>query len=145
MSPGTGNGGKNKGGRPPYRPTINDRVIVEQMKFCGESENVIARALRIDPHTLRKHFDVELQDGYANQRKAVIAGLFDAASKGNVTALKRLDDMGRKAGASEAIDRRGKKAPEAGKKEQIQAAAEQIEGIFAPPKPPQLKLVSDNK
>jgi len=129
-------------GRPPYKPTIEGRRKVEQMKFCGESDNVIARALGIDPETLRKHFADELADGHA-QRKAELVGLlFDAARKGNVSAMKRLDDMGRAAGAAEAVSRRAAAAPKLPKKEQQQQAAENVTGKFAPPAAP--KLVVSN-
>ena len=84
-----------------------------------------------------------MQDGYANQRREVIKGLFSAAEKGNVTALKRLDDMGRVGSAADRVRRRGDKEPELGKKEQRQADAKNVTGIFAPPLPP--KLVVDNK
>lgn len=132
-----------KGGRPPYRPSIEDRQTVEEMKFCGESERVIARALRIDPDTLRKHFEDELADGHAARRKEVIGLLFKAARADNVTAIKRLEEMGRVAGAAEAVKAREVKAPRTGKKEEQQAAANRVAGKFEPPAPP--KLVVNNK
>jgi hypothetical protein len=93
-------------GRPAYRPSIEDRKTVEQMKFCGESDNTIARALNIDPDTLRKHFADELADGHAQRRKEVIGLMFDAARSGNVAAIKKLEEMGRVAAASEAVNGR---------------------------------------
>ena len=92
-----------KRGRPAYRPTLEDRQIVEQMKFCGESDTTIARALGIDPDTMRKHFPDELADGHAHRRKEVIGLLFTAARNGNVAATKKLEEMGRAAGAAEAV------------------------------------------
>jgi hypothetical protein len=130
-------------GRPTYRPSIEDRVAVEQMRYCGESDNVIARALRISPHTLRKHFADELENGHANRRREVIGLLFESAKNGNISAQKTLQDIGRVAGAAEAIDRRSEPAPaKVGKKEEQQAAAERVTGKFAPPTPP--KLVVSN-
>lgn len=132
-----------KGGRPPYRPTIEARQTVEQMKFCGESDNTIARALGIDPDTLRKHFVDELADGHAQRRKEVVELLFTAARTGNVSAIKKLEEMGRVAGAAAAIEHRAApKTPKLGKKEQAAATAAQVEGKFAPPPAP--KLVVNN-
>jgi hypothetical protein len=131
-----------KGGRPAYRPTLKQRETVEQMKFCGESENTIARALGIDVSTLRKHFDEELDNGHANRRREVIGYLFEAAASKNVAAIKKLEEMGRIAAASEAVNGRGKPAPKLGKKEERRLAAENVGGKFATPQPP--KLVVNN-
>jgi hypothetical protein len=144
--------GKNKGGRPAWQPSIEDRTTVEQMKYVGDSDAMIARALKIDVDTLRKHCAYELENGYANRRKQVIGKLFEAAESGNVSAIKRLDEMGKVAGAAESLRNRGSakqpeakaapKAPPPGKKEQLQQAAESVTGIFAAPAPP--KLVVNN-
>ena len=135
-----------KGGRPPYKPTLEGRQRVEEMKFCGESDNCIARALGIDVDTLRKHFEDELQDGHAQRRSEVIGLMFDAARKGNVSAMKRLDEMGRAAGAADAVkDRSVLSAPapvREGKKAEQQRVAQGVTGKFAPP--PQPKLVVSN-
>lgn len=117
-------------------------MVVEQMRFCGESHDVIARALGIEANTLRKHFADELLNGHANRRREVVGMLFREAQKGNVSAIKRLDEMGRAAGAAEAVERRETKAPKLGKKEERQLAAESVSGRFAPP--PQPKLVVSN-
>lgn len=129
-------------GRPAYRPSIEDRKTVEQMKFCGESDNTIARALNIDPDTLRKHFADELADGHAQRRKEVIGLMFDAARGGNVAAIKKLEEMGRVAAASEAVKVRERPSPKLGKKEERRIAAENVGGKFATPEPP--KLVVNN-
>lgn len=139
-----------KGGRPKWRPSIEERIAVEQMKFCGESEATIARSLKVDVATLRKHCEVELADGYANRRRQVTKMLFTAAEEGNVTAIKRLDEMGKVSGAAQALrDRAGPKAPvkdlkpeKRGKKEERKITAQQIDGKFAAPAPP--KLVVNN-
>lgn len=132
-----------KRGRPTYRPTLKERETVEQMKFCGESENTIARAIGIDVGTLRKHFAEELESGHANRRREVIGYLFEAAASKNVAAIKKLEEMGRVAAASEAVAGREKKAAPLGKKEQRKIAAENVGGKFATPAPP--KLVVNNK
>lgn len=132
-----------KPGRPEYRPTVEQRRTVEEMKFCGESDNTIARALGIDPDTLRKHFADELADGHAQRRKEVIGLLFSSARGGNVSAQKKLEEMGRVAGAAEAVKARETRAPKLGKKEERQIAAKNVGGKFAPPEPP--KLVVNNQ
>lgn len=129
-------------GRPAYRATIEQRRTVEEMKFCGESDNTIARALGIDPDTLRKHFPDELADGHAQRRKEVIGMLFASARGGNVSAQKKLEEMGRTAAAAEAVRGRERAAPKLGKKEAQQQAAESVAGKFAPPSGP--KLVVSN-
>jgi hypothetical protein len=132
-------------GRPPFRPTLEQRAVVEQMKFCGESENTIARALQIDVDTMRKHFPDELADGHATRRRQVIGMLFKQAEAGNTAATKKLEEMGRVAGAAAAVEARGSaEMPSAklGKKEERQQAAERVTGKFAPPDPP--KLVVNN-
>lgn len=134
------------GGRPPYRPSIDDRSTVEQMKFCGEPHTVIARALRIDVRTLEKHFVDELENGHANRRRDLIGWMFDTAEKGNASIQKHLDQMGRAADADASVRGRGKvKEPPPGKKEQQQAAAEAVaagKSRFAPPEPPKLVVVN---
>jgi hypothetical protein len=131
-----------KRGRPEYRPTLKERETVEQMKFCGESENTIARSLGIDVGTLRKHFGEELESGHANRRREVIGYLFEAAASKNVAAIKKLEEMGRIASAADAVKGREKPAPKLGKKEERKIAAENVGGKFATPQPP--KLVVNN-
>lgn len=130
-------------GRPAFKPTAAMRRTVEQMKFCGESENTIARALGIDPDTLRKHFVDELANGHAHQRQEVIGMLFTSAKNGNVSAQKKLEELGRVAAAEEAVKGREKPAPKLGKKEERKAAADAVEGLYEPPGGP--KLVVDNR
>lgn len=112
------------------------------MKFCGETHAVIARALSLDVRTMEKHFADELENGHANRRRQVIGWMFDTAEKGNASMQKHLDALGRVSGAAEAVEGRAKPGPKLGKKEQRQAAAEQVGGKFAPPAPP--KLVVSN-
>lgn len=130
------------GGRPPYRPTLKDRIAVEQMKFCGEPDAVIARALGIDVRTMQKHFAEELENGHANRRREVIGYLFEAAEGKNVAAIKKLEEMGRVASAADKIKDREKPAAKLGKKEERRLAAENVGGKFATPQPP--KLVVNN-
>ena len=132
-----------KGGRPQYRPSLEERQTVEEMKFVGESDSTIARALGIDPDTLRKHFADEIADGHAQRRKEVIGLLFRSARDGNVAAQKKLEEMGRVTAAAEAVKAREPKPVKMGKKEEQKMAAQNVGGKFAPPAAP--KLVVDNR
>lgn len=125
-------------GRPPFQPSDDQRLTVEQMRMVGEAEAVIARAIGIDVGTLRKHFSEELANGHAHRRKEVIGMLFDTARGGNVAAIKRLEELGR---AAEPTVK--PKAEKIGKKETAKIAARRVTGKFAPPSPP--KLVVNNK
>ncbi|MGX9145923.1 hypothetical protein [Mesorhizobium sp. 128a] len=78
------------------------------MRSCGESENVIAKSLKIDVDTLRKHCAEELDNGFSNRRREVIGMLYKSARGGNVTAQKRLEEMTRLAGAAAEFDARQK-------------------------------------
>lgn len=146
---------RNKGGRPAWQPSIENRTLVEQMKYVGESDAMIARALKVDVDTLRKHCAYELDNGYANRRSQITRLMFEAAEEGNVSAIKRLDEMGKVSRAASAMRDRetGASVPAAeptpkpakmGKKEERQAAAERVAaaGKFAPPAAP--KLVVNN-
>ncbi|TIU02322.1 MAG: hypothetical protein E5W43_00835 [Mesorhizobium sp.] len=91
-------------GRPAWNPTARIRRTVEEMRSCGESEDLIARSLGVDVDTLRKHCASELEHGFSNRRREVIGLLYKSARSGNVTAQKRLEEMTRLAGAAEEFD-----------------------------------------
>jgi hypothetical protein len=140
-----------KPGRPELKPTAKMRRTVEEMRYCGESEDTIARALKISTRTLRKHFVEELADGHANRSREVLGLLFKSARSGNVSAQKKLEEMGRAAGAAEAVcsrvngdagglDRAPSAAEPAGKKAERQRAAEGVTGKYAPPAGPRLAV-----
>jgi hypothetical protein len=59
------------GGRPPFVPSIEQRHAVTVLRTNGCSERVIARLLRINRRTLRKHFKTELEDA----REILVAAL----------------------------------------------------------------------
>lgn len=128
-------------GRPPFKPTAEQQTTVERMKFVGDSDIVIARAIGIDPDTLRKHFAEQLEFGHARRRKEVVDVLFEAAAKHNVAAAKRLEEMGRAADAAASVKEREAKPRPVGKKEASQEAARNVPTRFQPPSPPQLKVV----
>lgn len=136
--------GSSRNGRPPWSPSIEDRLAVERMKYCGESEEAIARALKVDVDTMRKHCGEELANGYAQRRRQVIGKLFEQAEGGNMTALNKLVDMGVVSGAQERVQdkTRPAKPVKLGKKEERQQAAERVTGKYAVPDGP--KLVVSN-
>lgn len=141
-------------GRPAFKATAKLRRQVAELISCGMSQDEVARAIGCSTPTLVKHFPDELATGAARKRAEVIGLLYRNARAGNVSAQKQLETMTRAGAAAEAISRRGDAeggapaqatpvpAPRLGKKEQKQAAAEQVTGRFAPPNPP--KLVVNN-
>jgi hypothetical protein len=141
---GTGGlGGKRPGaGRKPFSPSIDQRITVERMKFCGESDATIARALRVDVGTLRKHFVDELENGYAHRRKEVIDLMFEAARQGNASMMRRLEEIGSLANPEKKTAKSSSAKP--GKKQVQQAMAEDVAsaGIFSPPAAPKLAALN---
>ena len=59
------------GGRPPFEPTIEQRHAVTVLRSNGFSERLIARLLRVNRRTLRKHFKTELADA----QEVIVAAL----------------------------------------------------------------------
>lgn len=107
-------------GRPPFKATPARRRTVERMCACGDSHYTIARALEIDDDTLRKHFSEELAGGAAKRRREVVEMVFNGASAGNATLIKRLEEMTRASSAE--VDPRdagtgAARPPKLGKKE----------------------------
>ena len=80
---------RKKAGQPAFKPTDDERKLVEQMTACGipqESQCLVIRD-GIDDKTLRKHFRREL-DTAATKANAKVAGtLFNKAMGGDTTAI----------------------------------------------------------
>jgi hypothetical protein len=74
------------GGRKKYEPTEKDQRIVEAMAGCGMRQDSIARTLRIDAKTLRKHFRGELDTSADKANAQVGATLFRLATSGRCPA-----------------------------------------------------------
>ena len=73
-------------GRKPHEPTRESRQLVQLHASIGTTQDQIAKIMRMDNKTLRKHYRDEL-DLAAAQANATIGGaLFNAAKSGNVTA-----------------------------------------------------------
>lgn len=132
--------GNKNSGRPAYEPTDDDREKVRVLKAGGMSNEAVAEAIGISEPTLRKHFSSELDRATAKVRAELLMARYRAAMGGNVAAQNKMIDLVTAAGVQES---RAPKQPKLGKKEQRQAAAQQVGGKFSTPTPP--KLVVDNR
>jgi predicted ArsR family transcriptional regulator len=71
----------------PYQPTEEQRRTVRAMSGYGMPQEDIATFLDIDPKTLRKHFQQELEKGSIEATTKVAQSLFRMATEGkNVAA-----------------------------------------------------------
>ncbi len=71
---------KRKAGRPPYEPTVKDRMQVESMVGFGLTQAQICGVMRIDLKTLRKYYSDELVNGEAKAIAQVAQSLFKKAT-----------------------------------------------------------------
>jgi hypothetical protein len=74
--------------RPEHKPTAATRRRVEIAAGGGMSHEAISQALKIDPKTLRKHYEGELASGANLRRVQILETLFASARKGNTSAAK---------------------------------------------------------
>jgi hypothetical protein len=72
--------------RPSFKPTTEQKKIVEVMSGFGIQENAIASTIGVAPKTLRKHFRRELDNGITTANAAVIQSLFRSATSGKCPA-----------------------------------------------------------
>jgi hypothetical protein len=79
---------KDKGGRPSFKPTDKQRLMVSVAAGAGCTQDAIAVAVGVTKPTLLKHFAVELTSGAQARRIEVIHGLYDAAKAGSAAAAK---------------------------------------------------------
>jgi hypothetical protein len=77
-----------KTGRPEFKPTDEQRLMVSVAAGAGCTQDAIAIAVGITKPTLLKHFAFELTTGAQARRIEVIQGLFDAAKRGSPAAAK---------------------------------------------------------
>lgn len=124
----------NKGGRPAFEPTPEQRDEVEIGATFGMSKAALAAALDIDVKTLTKHFEKELFNGHSKKRLESLKLVVQSAREGNASARKtyeRLTAMGASGAPSGAQPERPEPAPTArksddpGKKEMLNTAARQ--------------------
>jgi len=75
--------------RPRFKPTPEERKMVEALSGYGVREDEIAQTLRdgIDPKTLRKHFRRELDQGAAKANAAVAQTAYKMAISGRHPAM----------------------------------------------------------
>ncbi len=78
----------NRGGRPPFMPTRDQRNLVKTLVSNGNGERVIAELPGVDRKTLRKHFREELRTGREHVLAMVGAAVVESAISGNVLAQK---------------------------------------------------------
>jgi len=71
----------NKGGRPRFEPTEDQRRIVSVMAAGGFQQDAIAYAIGCSDETLRKYFRDELKSGGAKAHAMVVGNLFRQATK----------------------------------------------------------------
>lgn len=80
---------RGKPGQPAFKPTAEERALVEQMSSVGipqESQCLVIRN-GIDDKTLRKHFRRELDTAATKANAQVAETLFNKAMGGDTTAL----------------------------------------------------------
>lgn len=79
---------KRKVGKPLFKPTDDERKLVEQMSAVGIPHESIALIVRdgIDDKTLRKHFRRELDTAAIKANAKVGGTLFNKAMAGDTTA-----------------------------------------------------------
>lgn len=72
---------KAKRGKPPFKPTPEQRIIVSALVSCGTPIAIICRMPEIGctPNTLRKHFPSELKTGKELANGRVAMSLFSQA------------------------------------------------------------------
>ena len=84
---------RNRGGRPPFEPTAEQRRLCEAMAGLLVPRETICDLIGgISPMTLRKHFRKELDQGRENIKARLKDMLLRQAMNGNVRALTFLID-----------------------------------------------------
>jgi|TARA_B110000285_G_scaffold227706_1_gene289445 hypothetical protein len=76
-------------GKPPFKPTAEQRKVVYQMSSVGTPQEQIAQIINsgIDVKTLRKYFRQELNTASTIANAAVGGVLYDKAMSGDTTAM----------------------------------------------------------
>jgi hypothetical protein len=72
--------------RSPHKPSPESRAQVEALSGYGVRQDEIAIYLNIDPKTLRKHYEKEIDTGHIKANVGVARSLHKNATEGNVTA-----------------------------------------------------------
>jgi hypothetical protein len=78
---------KNKGGRPSFKPTDEQRKTVRAMIAYGVPQADVCEVIGVTDKTLRKHFDRELRTAATEANAKVAQALYkQAVDQGNTTA-----------------------------------------------------------
>lgn len=75
------------GGRPPHRPTKETQGLVTVLAGMGQSEQVIARAMKLDLETFRKHYAFEYENGKTTLDGQALMALFLNIQKGKERSI----------------------------------------------------------
>lgn len=81
-----GGGPQPGSGRPPYKPTEQDRKTVEAMSASGITQEDICLVIGVTRKTLRKHFTEELDTAATKANAKIAQSLFNKAIAGDTTA-----------------------------------------------------------
>lgn len=140
-------------GRPAHEWTLENSNKINLIFATGGEIADAAAVLGITQPTLRKHYFSELEQWRVARlrlKASLLARLFAEGQKGNVGAIKEifkqiekgeLDTLSkavanRRPGRAPAEPKAPRPAP-IGKKAGLEQAAEDVEGIYAPPAPPE--------
>lgn len=70
-----------------YEPSDEDRKFVTLMAIGGITKEVMATVMGLDKKTLQKHYRAELEENVPKAHAKIVGALYNAALKGNVTAM----------------------------------------------------------
>ena len=120
-------------GRKSHKPSPQGREIVASLIAADASEEEIALQLGLSLPTLRKYYFRELEHGVSLARNEMLRKLYEKGMAGNVAAMKAYLAATEKGVAVRAMQapRPARTAP-LGKKEQRQAEAAEVDGLYAP-------------
>jgi hypothetical protein len=129
-------------GRKSHKPTPQGREIVASLVAAGADEADIALQLGLCGKTLRKYYFRELDHGVSLARNEMLRKLYEKGIAGNVAAMKAYLAETAKGEAVKAMQAGPTPQPSRtaplGKKEQQQADAAQVGGLYAPGAPPSM-------
>ena len=73
-------------GNPSHKPSDETRSLVKGFSAFGVPQSDIAKYLKLDPKTLRKHYPSEIEFGMMEANAKVAKSLYDQAVSGNTAA-----------------------------------------------------------
>ena len=86
---GKQHGGVRKGaGRPRFEPTEKQRRKVRKLMAEGLTQERAATVMGISPPTLRRFFDIEIEDGTERALERALKEVYDAAWAGDVKSMR---------------------------------------------------------